>query len=1069
MTTPPSFSDFFAAIHGVRPFHWQARFAAECVAGRLPSTLTVPTGCGKTAVLDAFVYAMACGPSGAAARMARRVFFVVDRRVVVDAAHERAQRICDALAAATQGPLAWVADRLRALSGDPQAPPLLAVRLRGGVPADDAWTRDPAQPTLISSTVDQVGSRLLFRGYGVSPRAAPIHAGLVGQDALVVLDEVHLSPAFAATLDRARDYGSRRWRVADSPVPPLHVLQMSATPPHADAVADGAAPGPLAFDATPDLDADPALAARLDAPRRVLLKKCAAKKGDDPDGVLQKGLVDAWVQLRKLRPEATASAILVNRVERARAVFHAARAALGPDDDALLIIGRARPVDADELRARLLPRLQTGWDRRAPRAGHLLVVATQTLEAGADLDFDLLVSEAAAGDALRQRFGRLDRAGAAFAAELPAAQPTPPAAPPAPGGQLSLFGGPAKGASPQPTPSPAAAEAARASKPRGAVVYIDNLHKEDILYKKAIKAAWADLEQHAEDAPASLGWIPGAGAKPAKGKAPAAGVDAAEPADKTEGWSKAVVDFGLRAQRGWALSDEVRAPRPPAPTLLPAHLDHASQTAPPAHPLLDPAPFLHAPDAAPPPVRLVWRADITEGLLRAEPESAIDRVAALPPVAAEVLEVGIGAFRRWIRGGAQRGPVGNDHQAVDIEGAPSRDDDEPSAEASAGGRAAIAASACVRWDGVDDSAVVSLDEARPGDLLVLPAALGGADAFGWDPSHRGPVIDRAEWAPGRRSARPALRVHPAAVAAWADAPPPPAAAALALDDAPERRVRAWLDALAQHATLPEPVRARARLIARAPRLSWLGRDSENAHLLVEGPPRASATDDLPLDAASDAPSLLGVGEAVALTAHSTHVRDEAARIAAALGLAAPLAADLALAGHLHDLGKADPRFQALLAGAGPDPLAESTTLLAKSARGTSQRAADRRARARSGLPRGFRHEALSLDFAEAWLRAHPGAAHDPDLVLHLVAAHHGHARPSFPVVEDRRPPEVHLAWEGTALRARHRDHAQVDDPTGARFRALQARYGWHGLAHLEACLRLADHRASAREAQGTPQ
>ena len=50
-------------------------------------------------------------------------------------------------------------------------------------------------------------------------------------------------------------------------------------------------------------------------------------------------------------------------------------------------------------------------DETAERERHLIVVATQTLEVGADVDAEYLVTEACGVRALTQRLGRLNRLG----------------------------------------------------------------------------------------------------------------------------------------------------------------------------------------------------------------------------------------------------------------------------------------------------------------------------------------------------------------------------------------------------------------------------------------------------------------------------------------------------------------------------------------------------------------------------------------------------------------------------------------------------------------------------------
>jgi CRISPR-associated endonuclease/helicase Cas3 len=175
------FHAFFEALHGVNlhPFPWQEKLASQVAeTGQWPNVIELPTGAGKTAILDIAVFTLAleAARSMEQRRAPLRIFFVIDRRIVVDEAYRRACLIAERINLALTnggGILQRVAQSLVRLSG---GEPLYVSMMRGGVYRDNRWARSPSQPTICVSTVDQLGSRLLFRGYGLGARAMAIHA-----------------------------------------------------------------------------------------------------------------------------------------------------------------------------------------------------------------------------------------------------------------------------------------------------------------------------------------------------------------------------------------------------------------------------------------------------------------------------------------------------------------------------------------------------------------------------------------------------------------------------------------------------------------------------------------------------------------------------------------------------------------------------------------------------------------------------------------------------------------------------------------------------------------------------
>ncbi len=918
---PAAFEQFFFELHGRSPFPGQTRLASLVCERGWPKVLDLPTASGKTACLDVALFALAvCGD-----RAPRRIFFVVDRRVIVSEAHERACRIACKLRTAGTGVVRAVAENFRALAGGDE--PLETRELRGGAFRDESWVRSPLQPMVIATTVDQAGSRILFRGYGVSEGTWPIHAGLLANDSLILVDEAHCSKPFAKTLAAIEKYRGGTW--ASSPLPtPFHFVEMTATPSRSSAPEER-------FVIGPEDRSHVVLRQRLLALKPVRLPEPVACRKNDA-GNFASALIQHAIELAD---EAAASrvAIMVNRIRTAKQVHQQLRKA---GYNALLVIGRMRPIDRDSVGGEWKP-LKTGEPR--PEGGpRSFVVSTQCLEVGADLDFDVLVSECASIDALQQRFGRLDRAG----------------------------------------------EFGRA---RGAVLAASwqlNEGEWDPVYGHALRETWGFLCSIAEAGHVNFG------------------VES-EP-DGRQTVSERVRALPPAEREALVLETE------DAPFLLPSHLDALVQPSPRPAPEPFGESFRPGNRRGPRDVYVVWRAEREAS----SPGSWEEIIRLCPPSTLEAMPVSLWAFRRWFDGTAFE-------DESDLETATPTD---------SGPQGQAAPKAVVIWRGGEEAKfAASASAVYPGATVVLPSSSDSWGVLGFKPA--GCAADRGDEARARLRRRVCLRLHPGILAEWPECPERGALEKLVSDRNAEPD-----DIWAALESYPEQL--------RAPTLTdtwgWLDRDSLSAYpsgsgWFVEG-------------YYGESPSKRG--RPVLLETHLDDVK-RAVDSVAGERLAAGLKQAIVTAAGYHDFGKADLRFQAWLRNGDTLAARFAPKPLAKSARSTL------RTQASCGLPENFRHELVSLLFAAKDDSLDPGTR---DLVLHLIACHHGRCRPFAPVVIDEA---VGCVDFGGARLCRDDQlgapaHA-LDSGVPERFWLLTRQFGWWGLAYLEAMLRMADWRASGEK------
>jgi CRISPR-associated endonuclease/helicase Cas3 len=311
----------------------------------------------------------------------------------------------------------------------------IAVATLMGGDTDDQWREHPDRDLLLIGTQDMLISRALNRGYAAWPQDWPVDFGLLNIDTLWVMDEVQLMGPARTTSSQLQLYADYQARLCThEPLAPRRTLWMSATlgvaagsheapawmktPEWSDCLLRVPVAGACDHGSVEENDlADREFAKRWIAPKKLEMhlrelepassqvKRRPAKKVEDQPSTAwtadSPDLVNRILSEARSSPGRTVVAF-VNRVDRARALFSNLRAQSGNPDDLLLLHARFRPRDRKATERRLID--------AAPPCGRI-IVSTQVLEAGVDLDAQALFTEMCPWPSLVQRLGRLNRRG----------------------------------------------------------------------------------------------------------------------------------------------------------------------------------------------------------------------------------------------------------------------------------------------------------------------------------------------------------------------------------------------------------------------------------------------------------------------------------------------------------------------------------------------------------------------------------------------------------------------------------------------------------------------------------
>jgi CRISPR-associated helicase Cas3 len=363
-TSVQFFQREFKALRGYNPYPYQEQQFSSVLNGRPAELVYIPTGGGKTEIIAVWLLAVLYQvKTTGAVSIPRRLYYAVDRRSVVDQTELVAADLLEKINSNHR----WFS-LLSSQTASTQ--PLVVSVLRGQrVTEQEPIIKDPSAFAVVLCTPDMVLSRLLFSAYGCSPRVASREAGLVGQDAWIVLDEAHISDAGRQTLEYVKQHNTTNMR-------PWWYTCMTATPRNGSE-------NKLTL-SSDDLEL---MKDKLRAPKAVRII-------DVPDKELVKNVLDTVEQL----PEWKRLIVYVEKPGHAAQVCRA----LAKQYTVRLLTGTMRGFEKARLDL-------SAFKKAATVTGKHVLVCTAAGELGLDVSCDVMITEFTFIDRLLQRLGRLNR------------------------------------------------------------------------------------------------------------------------------------------------------------------------------------------------------------------------------------------------------------------------------------------------------------------------------------------------------------------------------------------------------------------------------------------------------------------------------------------------------------------------------------------------------------------------------------------------------------------------------------------------------------------------------------